>query len=320
MNSTTTPSSRAAAPRHFDPAIAEVALKGLRAPRKTLPAHLLYDEAGCRLFEAITRLPEYYVTRTELALLRQLGPELRERIGPGAAVVEYGAGAPAKAALLLAALDRPAAYVPFDIAEGAVTATAEALRQRFPGLALHPLVGDFMDGIALPELPRPLLGFFPGSTIGNLDPEAAVRFLRKVRAALGEEARFLVGVDLPKSPEVLVPAYDDAAGVTAAFNLNLLHRLNREAGAAFDAARFTHRAVWNATDSRIEMHLQSRQPHSVAVAGVPIHFEAGETIHTENSYKRSPDAFLALAAQAGWRGEALWLDPEGLFSLHLLAA
>ncbi|MXP62170.1 L-histidine N(alpha)-methyltransferase [Roseomonas sp. M0104] len=309
-----------AAERHFDPATAEVALRGLRASRKTLPAHLLYDEEGCRLFEAITRLPEYYVTRTELALLRQIGPELRERVGPGAAVVEYGAGAPTKASLLLAALDRPAAYVPFDIAESAVVATAEALRERFPGLALHPLVGDFMDGVALPDLPRPLLGFFPGSTIGNLDPEAAVRFLGKVRGALGEGGRFLVGVDLPKAPEVLVPAYDDAAGVTAAFNLNLLRRLNREAGAGFDLAHFAHRAVWNATDSRIEMHLQSRQRQSVPVAGVPVHFEAGETIHTENSYKRSPQAFLTLASQAGWHGEALWRDPDGLFSLHLLAS
>jgi len=319
MNSPIAPASMAAT-RHFDPAVAEVALNGLRAPRKTLPAHLLYDETGCRLFDAITRLPEYYVTRTELALLRQIGPELRERIGPGAAVVEYGAGAPTKASLLLDALERPAVYVPFDIAEGAVAATAEALRARFPELVLHPVVGDFMDGIALPELPKPVLGFFPGSTIGNLDPGAGVGFMRKVRGALGEGARFLVGVDLPKSPEVLVPAYDDAAGITAAFNLNLLHRLNREAAAVFDPARFEHRAVWNATDSRIEMHLQSRQPQSVAVAGVPIHFEAGETIHTENSYKRAPEAFISLAAQAGWRGEALWSDPEGLFSLHLLAA
>jgi len=318
MDATTAPASMAAT-RNFDPTTAEAALRGLRAPRKTLPAHLLYDETGCRLFDEITRLPEYYVTRTELGLLRQVGPDLRGRIGPGAAVVEYGAGAPTKAALLLAALDRPAAYVPFDIAEGAVAATAEALRQRFPALIIHPLVGDFMDGVALPELPRPVLGFFPGSTIGNLDDEAAVRFLRKVRGALGEGARFLVGVDLPKAPELLVPAYDDSAGVTAAFNLNLLHRLNREAAAVFDPARFEHRAIWNAADSRIEMHLQSLEPQSVPVAGVPIHFEAGETIHTENSYKRAPADFLALAAQAGWRGEALWSDPQDLFSLHLLA-
>ncbi|PWC30662.1 L-histidine N(alpha)-methyltransferase [Teichococcus aestuarii] len=304
----------------FDPLVAETALRGLAAPRKTLPPHLLYDPEGCRLFEAITTLPEYYVTRTELALLRQVGPELRARIGRGASVVEYGAGSATKAALLLSALEAPAAYVPLDIAEGAVKASAREIRARFPAVAVHPQVCDFNRRIALPPLPAPLLGFFPGSTIGNLDTEAALAFLGAVRASLGQGARFLVGVDLPKSPAVLIPAYDDAAGVTAAFNLNLLHRLNREAAADFDLARFSHQAVWNVAESRIEMHLRSDTAQSVSVAGETIHFSAGESIHTENSYKRAPEAFQAMARETGWRPEAVWQDPQGLFSLHLLAA
>lgn len=304
----------------FDPVVAETALRGLTAPRKTLPPHLLYDPEGCRLFEAITTLPEYYVTRTELALLRQVGPDLAARLGRGVSVVEYGAGSATKAALLLSALEAPAAYVPLDIADGAVRASAREIRARFPAVAVHPQTCDFNRRIALPPLPAPLLGFFPGSTIGNLDTEAALAFLGTVRASLGGGARFLVGVDLPKSPAVLVPAYDDAAGVTAAFNLNLLHRLNREAAADFDPARFSHRAVWNAAESRIEMHLRSDTAHAVSVAGETIHFGAGESIHTENSYKRAPEVFQAMARQTGWRPEAVWQDPQGLFSLHLLAA
>ncbi|WBV41942.1 L-histidine N(alpha)-methyltransferase [Pseudoroseomonas cervicalis] len=308
----------AAAASAFDPLVAETALRGLTAPRKTLPPHLLYDPEGCRLFEAITTLPEYYVTRTELALLRQIRPDLARRLGPDAAVVEYGAGSATKAALLLAALDRPAAYAPLDIAPGAVAATAEAVRQRFPHLAVQPITGNFMEALALPELPGRLLGFFPGSTIGNLDEAAAIDFLRAARQTLGKGARFLVGVDLPKDPAVLVPAYDDPAGVTAAFNLNLLHRLNREAAAEFDPAGFAHRAVWNEGQSRIEMHLESRRDQRATVAGVELHFAAGETIHTESSHKHAPERFLAMAEAAGWRGEALWTDPQRMFSMHLL--
>ncbi|WP_419896711.1 L-histidine N(alpha)-methyltransferase [Roseomonas sp. USHLN139] len=302
----------------FDPVVAQTALDGLTAPRKTLPPHLLYDPEGCRLFDAITTLPEYYVTRTELALLRQVGPEIAGLVGPGASVIEYGAGSVTKAALLLEALERPAAYAPLDIAEVAVEGTVRAMRKRFPQIALHPIVGNFMEPIALPEVPRPLLGFFPGSTIGNLDRPAAIAFLAAVKQSLGQGARFLVGVDMPKDPAVLVPAYDDAAGVTAAFNLNLLHRLNREAAAGFDPAAFRHEARWNATHSRIEMHLCSRASQSVSVAGQPIRFAAGETIHTESSYKHARGAFLEMARAAGWESEACWTDPAQYFSLHLL--
>jgi len=307
-----------AASSAFDPAVAQTALDGLTAARKTLPPHLLYDPEGCRLFDAITSLPEYYVTRTELALLERIGPEIAALVGPGASVVEYGAGSVTKAALLLAALDRPAAYAPLDIAEVAVEGTVQAMRQRFPQIALHPIVGNFMEPIVLPDFAQPRLGFFPGSTIGNLDRPAAISFLRAARESLGQGARFLVGVDLPKDPAILVPAYDDAAGVTAAFNLNLLHRLNREAAAQFDPAGFRHEARWNAAHSRIEMHLCSRAPQSVAVAGQPIRFAAGETIHTESSYKHGRSAFLEMARAAGWEGEACWTDPSQLFSMHLL--
>ncbi|WP_200845233.1 L-histidine N(alpha)-methyltransferase [Roseomonas sp. 18066] len=302
----------------FDPVIAQTALEGLTAPRKTLPPHLLYDPEGCRLFDAITTLPEYYVTRTELALLERIGPELASLIGPGASVVEYGAGSVTKAALLLAALEKPAAYAPLDIAEVAVDGTVQAMRQRFPQIALHPIVGNFMEPVALPPLQTPLLGFFPGSTIGNLDRPAAIAFLAAARQSLGQGARFLVGVDLPKDPAILVPAYDDAAGVTAAFNLNLLRRLNREAAAGFDMDGFRHEARWNAAHSRMEMHLCSRAAQSVPVAGQPIRFAAGETIHTESSYKHARGAFLEMARAAGWESEACWTDAGQMFSMHLL--
>ncbi|ONG43847.1 dimethylhistidine N-methyltransferase [Pseudoroseomonas deserti] len=307
-----------AATSAFDPVVAQTALDGLTAARKTLPPHLLYDPEGCRLFDAITTLPEYYVTRTELALLRRVGPEVAALIGPGASVIEYGAGSVTKAALLLQALESPAAYAPLDIAEVAVEGTVAAMRKRFPAIALHPIVGNFMEPIALPDVPQPLLGFFPGSTIGNLDRPAAIAFLTAVRQSLGQGARFLVGVDLPKDPAILVPAYDDAAGVTAAFNMNLLHRLNREAAAEFDLAGFRHEARWNAAHSRIEMHLCSRGAQSVSVAGQPIRFAAGETIHTESSYKHARGAFLDMARAAGWESEACWTDDAQLFSMHLL--
>ena len=187
-----------------------------------------------------------------------------------------------------------------------------------PGRAPAARARGWRKTVALPEVPRPLLGFFPGSTIGNLDRPAAIAFLAAVKQSLGQGARFLVGVDMPKDPAVLVPAYDDAAGVTAAFNLNLLHRLNREAAAGFDPAAFRHEARWNATHSRIEMHLCSRASQSVSVAGQPIRFAAGETIHTESSYKHARGAFLEMARAAGWESEACWTDPAQYFALHLL--
>jgi dimethylhistidine N-methyltransferase len=308
------------APGPFRADVASEALDGLTARRKTLPAKLFYDEEGSRLFGLITELPEYYPTRTEMSLLRRVGAEIARMVPDGAVVVEYGAGDEAKAALLLGALDRPSAYVPIDIADGALGAAADRLHRLRPEIDIMPLALDFLAPFALPceLMGRPHVGFFPGSTIGNLEPKAAVRFLRQARASLGDGAQFLIGVDLRKDARILVPAYDDAAGVTAAFNRNLLVRLNREAEADFDVDRFDHAAVWNDAESRIEMHLVSREAQVAQVAGRRIAFAPGETIHTENSYKHTVDGFRALAASAGWRPAQVWMDPDGLFALHLL--
>jgi dimethylhistidine N-methyltransferase len=306
-----------------DPDIAAEALAGLRGAVKTLPPKLFYDAEGCRLFGLITELPEYYVTRTELALLRAVAPVVAARVTRGAALVEYGASHESKAELLLGARDGPfAAYVPIDVAGAALAEMVARLAERRPALAVLPVAGDFLRPLDLPRdiAGRPLLGFFPGSTIGNLDPAGARDFLVLARETLGRGALFLVGVDLRKDPGLLVPAYDDAAGVTAAFNLNMLARLNRDAGADFDLADFRHKAVWNDEQSRIEMHLVSRRTHTVTVAGEPVRFLAGETIHTESSYKHTPDGFARLAASAGWSRIAVWTDPRQLFSLHLLSA
>ena len=309
-----------------DGSVAATALAGLRTQPKTLPPHLFYDEAGCTLFYRITELPEYYLTRTELALLPTVAREVAALLTAPAALVEYGASDETKAGFLLdqrrAGEAVFAAYVPIDVAAPALAALSDRLRRARPGLTVHPVAGDFLDPVPLPEAVRGLsrLGFFPGSTIGNLAPDQARGFLAGVRDALGAGARLLVGVDLRKDPALLLPAYDDAAGVTAAFNRNLLVRLNREAGADFDPGSFDHRAVWNAAEGRIEMHLVSRRAQRVTVAGVEIAFAAGESIHTENSYKHTVAGFAELAAAAGWRSERVWSDPRGLFSVHLLGA
>jgi dimethylhistidine N-methyltransferase len=309
----------------IDRGLVDLALSGLSRSQKTLPAKLFYDEEGCRLFYQITELPEYYLTRTERALLPEVAPQVLASLPSGSALVEYGASDEGKAEFLLthAAPDSAGpitAYVPIDVAMPALLRMRERLASSHPRLAVHPIAGDFMDPVKLPaalaDMPR--LGFFPGSTIGNLDPGEASRFLALARGTLGMRSRFLVGADLRKDPSVLLPAYDDAAGVTAAFNLNLLVRLNREAGAAFDVEAFAHRAVWNDEESRIEMHLVSRKDQAVRIAGHQIHFARGETIHTENSYKHTPERFTAIAGNAGWQCRALWTDPNQLFALYLL--
>ena len=305
--------------------VADAAIPGLTRQQKTLPAKLFYDEEGCRLFRLITELPEYYLTRTELALLAEVAPWVAAAL-PGAAVlVEYGASDETKADFLLRERDRAgapmfAAYVPIDMAVAALQQMQARLRQKRPQLRMHPLAADFTDAVVLPGEVSSLyrLGFFPGSTIGNLDPLDVQGFLRQVRDTLGPMSRFLVGVDLRKDASVLIPAYDDAAGVTAAFNRNLLVRLNREAGADFDPNGFAHRAVWNDTESRIEMHLVSQRDQVVHLAGHIVRFSRGETIHTENSYKYAPERFAALAEAAAWRIAAMWTDPARLFALYLL--
>ncbi|MDE2005722.1 MAG: L-histidine N(alpha)-methyltransferase [Rhodospirillales bacterium] len=309
-----------------EPEVAALALAGLTAHPKTLPARLFYDGAGCALFYRITELPEYYLTRTELGMLPAIARAVADAMPAPAVLVEYGASEETKAGFLLDR-DRAGApvfssYVPIDIAAPSLAAMRARLARARPGLAVWPIAADFQRPPALPDAVRGLarLGFFPGSTIGNLEPAQARDFLRGAAARLGEGARMLVGVDLRKDAARLLAAYDDAAGVTPAFNRNLLVRLNREAGADYDPLAFDHRAVWNAEQSRIEMHLASRQAQRVRVAGRVVEFAAGETIHTENSYKHAPDGFAALAASAGWRAERRWIDPERWFSVHLLAA
>ncbi|MEO8713854.1 MAG: L-histidine N(alpha)-methyltransferase [Acetobacteraceae bacterium] len=306
----------------IDPDLCRIALEGLLGTPKTLPAKLFYDDEGCRLFYRITELPEYYLTRTELALLAEIAHELVE---PAAALIEYGASDEAKASALLDQTDASgepafAAYVPIDVAETALLAMTARLKRARPGLKVWPVVADFLRPVTLPfgldGLAR--LGFFPGSTIGTLDPDEARLFLAGARRTLGVGARMLVGVDLRKDAATLIPAYDDAEGVTAAFNLNLLARLNREAGADFDLDAFAHRAAWNAAEGRIEMHLVSRRSQTAHIDGHAIRFMPGETIHTENSYKHTPAGFRAIARAAGWRAQRMWTDPARLFSIHLL--
>ena len=292
-------------------------LAGLTRREKSLPSRLFYDDAGCALFARITRLPEYYVTRAEMSLLEMHAEAIVSDVAAGSVLVEYGASDEGKgAALLRAAAGRLSAYVPIDIAGPALWALQERMRTSHPGLEVRPVEADFTAPLSLPAISgtRSRLGFFPGSTIGNFNPAAATRFLGQARASLSREGegptRFIVGTDLRKPAEVLVPAYDDAAGVTAAFNRNILRHVNR----------LTHRAVWNDAEGRVEMHLVSRLPQVVEVAGRSIAFAAGESIHTENSYKHTREGFLELARQAGWIPDGFWTDPQGRFGMHRLIA
>ncbi|MFT4934076.1 MAG: dimethylhistidine N-methyltransferase [Pseudoalteromonas distincta] len=297
-------------------------LAGLSRRQKSVPPKYFYDAPGSRLFEDICELPEYYPTRTELALLAQVAPEVASHVPQGAALVEFGSGASLKTRQLLDHAPQIAVYTPIDISPSALDAAVESLSRDYQGLTVAPLVDDFTVALELPEAAqgRPAFGFFPGSTIGNLLPEEAVEFLVNARRLLGPGARFLVGADLVKAQSVLVAAYDDSQGVTAAFNLNLLTRMNRELAANFDPAAFAHRAVWNAPMSRIEMHLEALRDQTVQVAGQSFEFRAGETIHTENSHKFTSEGFARLAAQAGWRLEGQWASPEPAFGMFLLAS
>ena len=295
-------------------------LDRLLGARKTLPAKLFYDEEGCRLFGRITTLPEYYPTRTELLLLDRHASEIAAAARPGSALVEYGASDEAKASFLIGT-GRFDVYVPIDIARPALAVLEARLSRDRPGLAVRAVCADFTRPFRLPDLGSAgRFGFFPGSTIGNMDPGEAGAFLRTVRETLGPGARFVVGTDLQKDERTLLAAYDDAAGVTAAFNRNMLVHVNRIADGTFDPARFAHRAVWNATEGRIEMHLVSEAAHTVHVGGRDVPFATGETIHTESSYKYTPDGFARLAAASGWQAAGFWTDERHLFGVHLLEA
>ncbi|AOX99664.1 L-histidine N(alpha)-methyltransferase [Jeongeupia sp. USM3] len=295
-------------------------IAGLGTRPKRLPPKYFYDAAGAELFLAITELDEYYVTRTELDILRQNATGIAGHIAEGSVLVEFGSGASTKIRTLLDALPRLAAYVPVDISTELLHQEAVELAQDHPTLPVYPIAADFTADFALPaELAgHPKAGFFPGSTIGNFEPHEAANFLRTAAHILGRGAVFIVGVDLEKSPETLHAAYNDAAGVTARFNLNMLTRLQRELGATLDPAAFRHHAFYNASECRIEMHLVATRAQTVRVDGCVFEFEHGETIHTENSYKYTTARFAALAAGAGWQVEASWTDPQGLMSVQLL--
>jgi len=289
-------------------------------PKRLSPKYF-YDATGSELFEQITLLPEYYPTRTELSILRDRGNAISATVPNGAALVEFGAGATTKVRLLLKQCAF-GAYVPVDISGDFLKAQADALRQDFPGLAVYTVAADFTAPFALPEAiaSMPKVGFFPGSTLGNFEPHEACAFLRSARAILGEGAQMVIGVDLEKDERVLYEAYNDRAGVTARFNLNVLHRINRELGGNFDISGFTHRAIYNRDRHRIEMHLISRKAQSVRVLGRSFSFRAGESIHTENSYKYSLDRFTALARGSGWTPRQSWTDGAKMFSVHTLVA
>ena len=284
---------------------------------KTISPKWFYDAAGSALFQAITDLPEYYLTRSETALLTRIAPDIATAIPDGAVLVEFGSVASAKTRLLLDAAPQLFAYMPLDIAEDALAEAAGRIGRDYPSLTVAPVVGDFTGPLRLPAVAagRPLVGFFPGSTIGNFTPDEARGFLLAVRSLLGAGATLIIGADLAKSPAVLEAAYDDAEGVTAAFNKNLLVRANRDLGADFDLDAFDHQARWNAGESRIEMHLVSRTDQTVTVGGRRFAFAAGESLHTENSHKYRLGDLEALAADSGWRAARHWISPPPEFAV-----
>ncbi|QDC38031.1 L-histidine N(alpha)-methyltransferase [Sphingobium fuliginis] len=304
-----------------DPAFRRDIIEGLSREPKATPPIWFYDRRGSELFEAITGLPEYYPTRTETALLERHGADFAAAIGAGRAVVEFGAGSSRKTPHLLRAID-PAAYVPIDISGDFLRASSAELASAFPGLPVLPVVGDFNGELALPAaiegLPR--LGFFPGSTIGNMEPDSAVDLLRAMRRLLGKDAMLLIGMDRIKDRDRLVAAYDDAAGVTAAFNLNLIARINRELEGDLPLDGFRHRAIWNDDKARIEMHLEAVRPLHFHVAGQCFRMAAGETIHTESSHKYGARDERLLLRAGGWEPVREWSDADELFSLILAEA
>ncbi len=297
------------------------ALRGLLRSPKQLPCKYFYDAEGSRLFDAICALPEYYPTRCELAILEREADAIARLLGPDCVLIEYGSGSSVKTRLLLDRLDRPAAYVPVDISSEPLYLAARRLAARYPRLAVRPIVADFTRPFALPELAGSRrVVYFSGSTIGNFTPGEARALLASITRLVGPGGGLLIGVDLKKDAAILHAAYNDAQGVTAAFNRNLLVRLNREAAADFDLASFSHYAFYEPTHGRIEMHLVSRRAQTVHVAGVPVVFSRGESVRTEYSYKYGPDDFAALACRAGLRVEATWTDADDLYSVHYLRA
>jgi dimethylhistidine N-methyltransferase len=301
----------------------EEVLRGLRSPQKELPCKLFYDKFGSELFERITTLDEYYPTRAEQRIMRAAGAEMGAALGSDCVLIEYGSGSSQKTRLLLDHMQDPAGYVPIEISREQLRESAESLARAYPRLPVVPVCADYTTSIQLPPtVPagKRRVAYYPGSTIGNFTPEDARRFLRKIAEVCGPDGGLLVGVDLKKDPLMLHRAYNDALGVTAAFNLNILARLNRDLGADFALDQFRHYAFYNPVFARVEMHLVSLLAQTVRVGGVQIHFDRGESIWTEASYKYNPPEFAALAASSGWQVENVWTDDRGLFSVQYLSA
>ena len=306
-----------------DDGFREAVLRGLAEEQKAIPSKYFYDATGSRLFEAITRLPEYYLTRTELGLLSDAAEEVAGLIGPGAELIEFGAGSLQKVRILLGAMRDARAFIAIDVAREHLVRSAAELAVAFPGLSIRPIVADFVLPLDV-QIPGPRnakrVAFFPGSTIGNFARDGAAAFLAQVAQLVGTGGGFLIGVDLKKDPRILFDAYNDAQSVTAAFNRNLLERINRELGGDFDPSQFDHYAPYDQEHGRVEMHLVSRGPQTVRAAGRAFQIRDGETIHTENSYKYMVEEFTEMAAASGWSTLRIWTDPEELFSVHYLRA
>ena len=305
-------------PRRFrDSECAEI-LRGLEAPQKRLPSKYFYDERGSELFDQICELPEYYVTRTERAIMQAHAAEMASVLGDDVRLIEFGSGSSVKTRLLLDRLDH-AAYVPVDISGEHLHKTAQALSERYPALDIQPLVADFTTPLHLPEAgdaKRLNAVYFPGSTLGNFEPAPAIALLRNIRALAGNRGGLLLGADLQKDIGELEAAYDDAAGVTAAFNLNLLTRLNREFGANFAVDAFRHQARYNSEHGRIEMHLVAQRAQDFTIFGQRFSMRAGETLHTENSYKYTLDSLAELARASGFETLRTWTDPAQRFAVQ----
>ncbi|MBY6244091.1 L-histidine N(alpha)-methyltransferase [Methylosinus sp. Sm6] len=303
-------------------AFAADVIDGLSRPKKRLPCRYFYDAAGSSLFDEITRLPDYYPTRAETAILEAHAAEILDGVDEDTTLVEFGSGSSRKTEILLEQAGRLAAYAPIDICGQALEEARARLARRFPELEVTPIVADFTAPLALPAeiAGRRVIGFFPGSTIGNFTPAEARRLLAALRLALGAGSRLVIGVDLKKDPARLLAAYNDPHGVTAAFNLNLLARINRELDGGFDLDGFCHQAIYDAAEGRIEMRLVSRRPQEARAAGRAFGFRRGEAIHTESSYKYALAEFRETARAAGWSPRRAWRDEAGLFSVHELMA
>lgn len=295
-------------------------IEGLSKVRKSLPCRYFYDARGSELFEEITRLEEYYPTRTEAGILAAHAAEITEGIGDGDPLLEFGSGSSVKTEILLDRVAQRVAYVPIDVSGSALIEAEQRLRRRYPGLDIRPIMADFAKPISLPAdiSERRKTGFFPGSTLGNLVPRDAADLLAAFGRAVGGRGRLIIGIDLKKDPRVLVQAYNDARGVTAAFNLNLLERINRELDGTFAQDAFRHEAIYEPREGRIEMHLISTRDQDVEVLGRRFHFRDGESVHTENSYKYTISQFRDLARHAGWQPVRLWTDKQNHFSVHEL--